>query len=156
MQVICTSLQTDNHASTSSLKFLQAGCPSCCPTISVKALKVKHLMSTYIDDWFYVGQTDALETGYRTFRITMIYLGSSLVNRRMQNYFSVKCKYCHKIKVRHLQHLLLVSWSSCFKLFGTLFIVCRIVIPLSENVCLRTCILNNMGRCSVKHCIMCC
>jgi len=26
MQIICTSLQTDNHASTSSLIFLQAGC----------------------------------------------------------------------------------------------------------------------------------
>ena len=39
MQVICTSLQTDNHASTSSLKFLRAGCPSCSPTNSVKALK---------------------------------------------------------------------------------------------------------------------
>ena len=25
---ICTSLQTDNHANTSSLSFLQAGCPS--------------------------------------------------------------------------------------------------------------------------------
>ena len=33
---VCTSLQTDNHASTS---FLQAGCPSCRPTNSVKALK---------------------------------------------------------------------------------------------------------------------
>jgi len=39
MQIICTSLQTDNHASTSSLNFLQAGCPSCHPTNSVKALK---------------------------------------------------------------------------------------------------------------------
>ena len=39
MQIICTSLQTDNHASTSSLKFLQVGCPSCHPTNSVKALK---------------------------------------------------------------------------------------------------------------------
>jgi len=36
---VCTSLQTDNHASTSLLKFLQAGCPSCRPTNSVKALK---------------------------------------------------------------------------------------------------------------------
>jgi len=35
---VCTSLQTDNHASTPSLKFLQAGCPSCHPTNSVKAL----------------------------------------------------------------------------------------------------------------------
>jgi len=32
-------LQTDNHASTSPLSFLQAGCPSCHPTNSVKALK---------------------------------------------------------------------------------------------------------------------
>jgi len=26
VQIICTLLQTDNHASTSSLNFLQAGC----------------------------------------------------------------------------------------------------------------------------------
>jgi len=38
---ICTSLQTDNHASTSLLGFLQAGCPSCRPTNSVKALKAQ-------------------------------------------------------------------------------------------------------------------
>jgi len=44
MQIICTSLQTDNHASTSPLtKFLQAGCPFCRPnnvkaSNSVKAL----------------------------------------------------------------------------------------------------------------------
>jgi len=37
---VCTSLQTDNHASTPPLSFLQAGCPSCNPTNSVKALKV--------------------------------------------------------------------------------------------------------------------
>ena len=35
---VCTSLQTDNHASTPPLRFLQAGCPSCRPTNSVKAL----------------------------------------------------------------------------------------------------------------------
>jgi len=40
MQIICTSLLTDNHASTSPLSFLQAGCPSCHPTNSVKALKI--------------------------------------------------------------------------------------------------------------------
>jgi len=38
---VCTSLQTDNHASTPPLSFLQAGCPSCHPTNSVKALKEK-------------------------------------------------------------------------------------------------------------------
>jgi len=36
---VWTSLQTDNHASTSPLRFLQAGCPTCRPTNSVKALK---------------------------------------------------------------------------------------------------------------------
>jgi len=36
MQVL---LQTDNHASTPPLSFLQARCPSCRPTDSVKALK---------------------------------------------------------------------------------------------------------------------
>ena len=35
---VCTLLQTDNHASTPPLSFLQAGCPSCHPTNSVKAL----------------------------------------------------------------------------------------------------------------------
>jgi len=30
----------DNHANIPPLSFLQAGCPSCCPTNSVKALKV--------------------------------------------------------------------------------------------------------------------
>ena len=36
---VCISLQTDNHASTPQLSFLQAGCPSCHPTNSVKRLK---------------------------------------------------------------------------------------------------------------------
>ena len=41
---VCTLLQTDNHASTPPLKsFLQAGCPSCRPTNSVKALKANKL-----------------------------------------------------------------------------------------------------------------
>jgi len=40
-QQVCTSLQTDNHASTTPLSFLLAGCPSCHPTNSIKALKAK-------------------------------------------------------------------------------------------------------------------
>ena len=36
---VCTSLQADNHANTPPLSFLQAGCSSCHPTNSVKALK---------------------------------------------------------------------------------------------------------------------
>ena len=48
---LCTSLQTDNHASTPPLSFLQAGCPSCRPNNSVKALKayniIQHLNVCY-------------------------------------------------------------------------------------------------------------
>jgi len=40
---VCTSLQTDNHASTPPFSFSQAGCPSCRPTNSVKALKARKL-----------------------------------------------------------------------------------------------------------------
>jgi len=36
-----TLLQTDNHASTPPLGFLQAGCLSCHPTNSIKALKAE-------------------------------------------------------------------------------------------------------------------
>ena len=47
---VCTSLQTDNHTSTPPLSFLQAGCPSCHPTNSIKALKAhcttKHTYGT--------------------------------------------------------------------------------------------------------------
>ena len=46
---VCTSLQTDNHASTPPLKFLKAGCPSCRPTNSVKA--VKALLQTPLLLW---------------------------------------------------------------------------------------------------------
>jgi len=40
---ICTSPLTDNYASSPPLNFLQARCPSCCPTNRVKALKANIL-----------------------------------------------------------------------------------------------------------------
>ena len=43
---VCISLQTDNRASTPPLSFLQAGCPSCRPTNSVRALKAQDKFST--------------------------------------------------------------------------------------------------------------
>jgi len=40
-----TSLQTVNHTSNNTpISFLQVGCPSCCPTNSVKALKALTLL----------------------------------------------------------------------------------------------------------------
>jgi len=41
---VCTSLLTDNHASTPPLSFLQAGCPSCRPTNNVNALKASTIL----------------------------------------------------------------------------------------------------------------
>ena len=42
---VCTLLQTDNHASTPPLSFLQAGCPSYRPTNSVNALKALYRLT---------------------------------------------------------------------------------------------------------------
>jgi len=44
---VSISLQTDNHASTPPLSFLQAGCPSCRPTNSVKVLKAQTAHNTW-------------------------------------------------------------------------------------------------------------
>jgi len=44
---VCISLQTDNHACTQPLSFLQGVCPSCCQTNSVKALKAPALKDNY-------------------------------------------------------------------------------------------------------------
>jgi len=47
---VCTLLQTDNHTSTPPLCFLQPGCPSWCPTNSIKALKAtKHMYNMLLN-----------------------------------------------------------------------------------------------------------
>jgi len=54
---VCISLQTDNHASAPPLSFLQAGCPSCRPTNSVKALKAySDVKILYQQDAFRINQ----------------------------------------------------------------------------------------------------
>jgi len=37
--VMHTKLQSNQHHQQTNAQFLQAGCPSCCPTNTVKALK---------------------------------------------------------------------------------------------------------------------
>ena len=46
---VCISLLTDNHANTPPLSFLQAGCPSCRPTNSVKALKMSVNFTLHVE-----------------------------------------------------------------------------------------------------------
>ena len=69
---ICTSLQTDNHASIPTLSFLQAGCPSCRPTNSVKALKALTIFfiillqqGTKLETTAYSGVLLKMEVGIR-------------------------------------------------------------------------------------------
>ena len=52
---VCTYLQTDNHASTPPLRFLQAACPSCRPTNSIKALKADSLLHASWQDFNWQG-----------------------------------------------------------------------------------------------------
>ena len=72
---VCTLLQTDNHASTPPLSFLQAGCPSCRPTNSIKALKQSIDVSTRKPatrccSGVSMGQTDGQTDGHRTVTYT--------------------------------------------------------------------------------------
>jgi len=46
---VCPSLRKDNLASAPPLSFLQAGCPSCRPINSVKALKAQIEQQTNCD-----------------------------------------------------------------------------------------------------------
>jgi len=45
---VCTSLLTDNHASTPPLSFYRPDAPSCRPTNSVKALKARALKASTV------------------------------------------------------------------------------------------------------------
>ena len=67
----CTSLQTDNHASTPPLSFLQAGCPSSRTTNSVKALKTRQS---------YDYLTEADRARFTTTYLTLGWLGSRVVS----------------------------------------------------------------------------
>jgi len=56
---VCTSLQTDNHASTPPLCFLQARCPSCRPTNRQSTEGTKY-MYVYIPSIFHGNSTNNL------------------------------------------------------------------------------------------------
>jgi len=68
---VCTSFQADNHASNLMLSILQARCPSCHPTNSVKALKAKltrrRTRKTPIGIYQPLSLSDAAEKSYSLF-----------------------------------------------------------------------------------------
>ena len=92
---VCTSLQTVNHASTPPLSFLQAGCPSCCPTNSVKALNV------------------TVETSYRINCITRIFYPESraFLSCQRKNIFKNLWRLCVCVFVDAAFEKSVVSWA---------------------------------------------
>ena len=55
---VCTSLQTDNHASTPPLSFLQVRYPSCRPTNSIRALNdITQLKQQISKRWYLLSST---------------------------------------------------------------------------------------------------
>ena len=102
---VCTSLQTDNHARTPPLSFLQAGCSSCCPTDSVKALKVKEdsWKKNELDKPFQVGHMQvctSLQTNNHASTTPLSFLQAGCPSCRPTN--SVKALKAVKVK-RHVK-----------------------------------------------------
>jgi len=74
----CTSLQTDNHASTPLLSFLQAGCPSCRPTNSVKALTATYNSAIFTDRYSDCCIASLLSTGIKhLFTVSELHTGQA-------------------------------------------------------------------------------
>jgi len=76
---VCTSLQTDNHTSTSPLSFLQAGCPSCRPTNSVKALKAVPTLKYNVYKGYFIFNLDNLLILMFLTNICIMYCSSLII-----------------------------------------------------------------------------
>jgi len=70
---VCTSLQSDNHASNPPLSFLQAGCPSCRPTNSVKALNVNKTCTKQAQNFTATIHSNHVVKPHRTDRVHRCY-----------------------------------------------------------------------------------
>ena len=99
---VCTSLQTDNRASTPPLSFLQAGCPSCRPTNSVRALKANQ--SLYISL-----STNTLQDAHTDLHISSSLRDSSRLPRislrRSMSSSSCLTRHHCSASILHKQHI---------------------------------------------------
>jgi len=82
--LVCTSLQADNHTSTPPLSFLQAGCPSCRPTNSVKALKALRVNNSAITE-------NVQLTNYTSNKLTSI-TGSFVIKCFFSSFERFQCR----------------------------------------------------------------
>ena len=85
MQTICTSLETDNHASTSSLSYLSARCSSWRPTKGVKTLQATNHTENYIQIF--------------SPNKAAVYWPSSSLVKNCSNKIIVRCCWLHCITV---------------------------------------------------------
>ena len=125
---VCTLLQTDNHTSTPPLCFLHAGCPSCCPTNSVKALKAQHWRHiTKPGQYFqYFGNCKSTQTALIT-RKTML----SCTNATSSVQFLLRQ---HGSFWYRLNELFAASRESCGGLTACIFLVVfRLAVKISSS-----------------------
>jgi len=101
---VCTSLQTDNHTSTPPLSFLQARCPSCHPTNSIKALKVVYPISR--TRFCYFAKSDGLVNKAGSFDVT----ANNNTSKSHDNVYGaiIMTKVIGRV---HPVHLMNVDWA---------------------------------------------
>ena len=106
---VCTSLQTDNHSSTPPLNFVQAGCPFCRPTNSVKALKANRACILWLYIMFVGLQIIAAGNFVRFGHVVYEYPDMLIAVTRLKIVmFSVGCVY---IRRRWPLSRLVVLWA---------------------------------------------
>jgi len=119
MQIICTTLQTDNHARTPSLNFLRAGCPSRCPTNSVKALKMQ---------WRLTGNQSCVDYQMAWIRVTLRELEGHFCcyDWQMQSFLWFMILY---VGVPRWWHIPVSIDHCCFTLYSNILLtaVCWVV-----------------------------
>ena len=101
---VCTSLQTDNHTSTPPLSFLQAGCHSCHPTNSVKALKAQR--HSYIN----------FSTCYRAimhYKLKYYYAANGRDETSRTGRWRLKARGCWPGNGQEVLHGSCISWTHC-------------------------------------------
>ena len=115
---IYTSLQTDNHANTSPLSFLQARFPSCRPTNSVKALKAIFVIIEHLQCIDYSGiwcQWEGKHWGMKLVVISNFHCGST----KHCNLTYWHCPHTMQSRVSESVHLFVrlsvLAWATAAK-----------------------------------------
>ena len=151
---VCTMLQTDNHASTPPLSFLQAGCPSFRPTNSVKALKScntygeitsRNLRPRY--DRHFVGMTwhNVWSWGAKSYRVIQITSNPSchknvfmitILSTKRISVRNIYESFTHKMAAKRQLALKLRHCHTMYRLYATrLTPVPKTIITVGGNDC---------------------